>query len=68
MVNHINSYARRSLFGKCPYDVASSVLPEDIFILLGLEQYPMNEVHLKPYLLKRHFRFYFDAYFYMGNF
>lgn len=53
MVNHINSYARRSLFGKCPYDVARSVLPEDFFILLGLEQYPMNEVHLKPSLLKK---------------
>lgn len=53
MMNHINSYARRSLFGSTPYRIAKSVLPEDFFSLLGLEEIPMEQVLLKPSLLKR---------------
>ncbi len=51
MMNHINSYARSSLFGKTPYDVAMAVMPEDFFTLLGLEKIPGDEVLLKPSLL-----------------
>jgi len=53
MMNHINSYARKSLFGSTPYKIAKSVLPKDFFILLGLEEIPMEQVLLKPSLLKR---------------
>lgn len=52
VTNHINSYSRKSLFGKCPYDLAMAALPEDFFLLLGLEQIPGNDVILKPCLLK----------------
>lgn len=51
--NHINSYVRKSLFGKCPYDLAMSVLPEGFFLPLGLELVPANEIVMKPGLLKR---------------
>lgn len=52
MMNHINSYKRRALFGKCSYELAMNILPEDFFILLGLEQIPAEEVVLNPSLLK----------------
>lgn len=51
-MNHINSYCRKSLFGKSPYDLAMSIMPEDFFILLGLEKIPADEVILRPSLLK----------------
>lgn len=50
--NHLNSYVRKSLFGKCPYDLAMAALPEDFFMLLGLERIPAGEVVMKPCLLK----------------
>lgn len=50
--NHINSYVRKSLFGKSPFALAKAVLPEDFFTLLGLEEIPGNNVFLKPSLLK----------------
>lgn len=50
--NHINSYVRKSLFEKSPYDLATDILPNDFFILLGLEQIPAKEVLLTPDLLK----------------
>ena len=52
MMNHVNSYIRKELHGKSPYDVVKAMFPEDFFILLGLEQIPPTEVHLKPSLLK----------------
>ena len=52
MMNHINSYARKSLFGKTPYDIAKRVLPEDFFDMLGLYEIPPEQVLLKPALLK----------------
>lgn len=51
MMNHINSYKRKSLLGKCPYDIASSILPEDFFILLGLCCILPEDVNLTPKLL-----------------
>lgn len=53
MMNNINSYSRKALYGKTPYDVAMKVLPEDFFILLGLEQIPPMEVVLKPSLFSK---------------
>lgn len=52
MMNHINSYTRNSLFGKCPYDLAQMVMPEDFFILLGLEKIAPDDILLNPSLLK----------------
>lgn len=54
MMDHINSYYRRSLHGKCPYDVARQFFPEDFFLLLGLETIPPEDVFLKPALIKKH--------------
>ncbi len=52
MMNHINSYFRKSLHGKTPYDVAEQLYPEDFFVLLGLEKIPPDKVILSPKLLK----------------
>ncbi len=52
MMNHINSYKRKALFGKSAYDLAMSVLPNDFFVLLGLEIIPAEEIILKPSLIK----------------
>ena len=51
MMNHINSYYRKSLMGMAPYEVAMKMFPEDFFILLGLELIPPEQVLLKPSLL-----------------
>lgn len=51
--NHLNSYVRKSLFGRCPYDLAMAALPEDFFLLLGLERIQGSAVTLKPGLLKK---------------
>lgn len=53
MMNHINSYKRKALFGKSAYEIAKSVLPEDFFILLGLEEIPADKIILKPSLIKK---------------
>ncbi len=50
MMNHINSYVRGSLYGKCPYDVAATMYPEDFFILLGLEKIPPDQVIMNKHL------------------
>ncbi len=51
MMNHINSYPRKELYGKTPLQAARILLPEDVFILLGLEEIPHDELFLKPALL-----------------
>lgn len=54
MMNHINSYLRQSLGGNSPYDAARFWnVPEDFFVLLGLEKIPSMEVNLTPSLLKK---------------
>lgn len=50
MVNHLNSYVRPSLHGKCPYDIATSMYPEDFFLLLGLEKIQADKVMMTPHL------------------
>ncbi len=54
MMNHVNSFRRRSIGGKCPYELAQIFLPEDFFLLLGLTQIPDDEVNLTPSLLTKH--------------
>lgn len=51
ITNHINSYLRKSLFGKCPYDLAEYTLPAEFFNLLGLKKISANEVNLTPKLI-----------------
>lgn len=53
MMNHINSYSRRSLHSKTPYGVAMQVLPDDFFILLGLELIDSKDVIMNPSLLRK---------------
>ena len=53
MMNHINSFYRKELFGKCPYDMAMLMLPPDFFIMLGLERIAPDEIRLKPSLLTK---------------
>lgn len=52
ITNHVNSYKRKSLYGKSPYEQAAKYMPEDFFILLGLELIPSEEVILNPSLIK----------------
>ena len=49
--NHINSYPRPEMNYIRPYDMAMKVLPEDFFILLGLELIDIRNVILKPELI-----------------
>ncbi len=51
--NHVNSYCRKSLFGKSPYQQAMECIPEDFFIYLGLELIAPDQVVLNPSLLKK---------------
>lgn len=48
MMNHINSYSRKSLGNKSPYEVFSFLYGEDILKRLGCTMIPANEVTLKP--------------------
>lgn len=50
MMNHINSYKRKALFGKSAFEVAKSVLPQDFFILLGQEEIPPQDIILSEKL------------------
>lgn len=49
--NHINSYPRRSLHGRCPYDVAELCLGKAFLDKLGIEKIAPDDVVLKPSLL-----------------
>lgn len=51
MMNHINSYARKALYGKCPFDLAEQLYPQEFFDKLGLVRIPPDEILLKPQLL-----------------
>lgn len=53
MMNHINSYKRKALYGKSAYEVAKSVLPQDFFDLLGLEEIPPDKIILNSSLFKK---------------
>lgn len=52
--NNINSYRRNSQFGKCPYELAMQIFPEEFFDLLGLYQIKDTEVELTPNLIKKY--------------
>jgi len=52
MMCHINSFARKSVYGKTPFALAKAALPEDFFILMGYSEVSADEVDLTPNLLK----------------
>lgn len=52
MMNHINSYKRKSLFEKSAYQVAKKIVPEDFFILLGLEEIEPDKVIMNSSIFK----------------
>ena len=52
VTNHINSYARKSLFGKSPYEIAITTLPKEFFTKIKLKIISGSDVNLTPQLLK----------------
>jgi IS30 family transposase len=52
MMNHINSYKRKALFGKSAYEFAKGSLPENFFILLELEPVEPDKIILSPKLFR----------------
>ena len=52
VTNHINSYVRKSLFGKSPYEIAINTLPGEFFTKLKLKMISESDVNLTPKLLK----------------
>lgn len=53
MMNHINSYGRRNLGDKTPYEVFGSLYGYDILKKIGAEPIPPDKVTLRPSLLKK---------------
>lgn len=39
IMNHINSYKRKSLYGKSALDMTKAILPKNFFLLLGIEKF-----------------------------
>lgn len=52
MMSHINSYARKTLGNKSPYEVFSFLYGEELLKVFNLEQIPADEIVLTPDLLK----------------
>ncbi|MDO5139477.1 MAG: IS30 family transposase [Oscillospiraceae bacterium] len=53
MMNHVNSMPRASLNGKAPIQVFHSIYGEETAAKLGLKYIPLEELLLKPELLKK---------------
>lgn len=51
MVNHVNSYKRKSLCGRTPYELATQILPEAFFSKLGLHMVDAADVQLNKHLI-----------------
>lgn len=51
MMNHINSYSRKKLGDKSPYEVFAFIYGEDILKKLGCRMIPSNNIILQPKLL-----------------
>ena len=52
VTNHINSYVRKSLFGKSPYEITMNALPAEFFTKLKLKRINESDVNLTPKLFK----------------
>lgn len=53
VMNHINSYKRKKLNNKSPYDAFSFYYGEDILAKLGYVPVPAGDINLTPKLLKK---------------
>lgn len=53
MMNHINSYKRKKLNDRSPYEAFSFFYGEDLLQRLGCSLIPADEICLMPYLLKK---------------
>ena len=53
VMSHVNSYIRKKLNDISPYDIFSSVFGNDILPKLGITRIPLEDVILKPSLLKK---------------
>lgn len=53
MMDHINSYSRKSLGNKCPYEVFSFLYGEDTLKKLECTRIPPNEVTMNPSIWKK---------------
>lgn len=53
MMSHINSYARKALGNKSPYEVFAFLYGEELLKLFGLEFIPADEIIMTPALLKQ---------------
>lgn len=53
MMNHINSYKRKKLNNRSPYETFSFYHGEEVLHKLGISPVPADEILLKPNLLKR---------------
>lgn len=52
MMSHINSYARKSLGNKSPYEVFAFLYGEELLKVFNLEPIPADEIILTPALLR----------------
>ena len=53
MMNHINSYPRKSLNNHSPYEVAQMLLGETFLKAVNFSKIPADEVILKPNLIRK---------------
>jgi len=53
MMNHINSYKRKKLNNRSPYETFSFYHGEDVLEKLACRQIPIKDIMLKPALLKK---------------
>jgi IS30 family transposase len=53
MMDHINSYKRKKLNDRSPYDAFSFLYGEELLQLLGCSRIPAENIILKPRLLKK---------------
>lgn len=53
MMSHINSYGRKKLNDKSPYETFSFLFGQDILEALHIEHIPPNDIALHPSLLKK---------------
>lgn len=53
MMNHINSYSRKSLGGKCPYEIFAHLYGQDTLDLLDCKKIAPNDVTLNASLFRK---------------
>lgn len=53
LMNHINSYKRKKLNNRSPYEVFSFYHGEEVLHKLGCAPVPASDIMLKPALLKK---------------